>query len=114
MKKIKFCACGMAIAISATLFAKANLEIPNQRDALLISNIEALCESFEWGGYSWNTTDKHSWGTDWKPVMEECAIWDHIYINDNSYPVYIGQGYKVNCKNGNGDCLFGTLFCSSS
>lgn len=122
MKKIKFCVCGLAITIAAVLFAKANLETPIQKEALLISNVEALSESFEWGGTWWNDTDKHSWFSNWKPEKAVCDILVGKYPGlegidaadpSGGFPVVVGQGYLVNCTCGDGNCYVGTFQCTT-
>ena len=119
MKKFKFCVCGLCIAIAAGLFAKANLVTPIQKEALLISNVEALSESFEWADTWWNDTDKHDWipswlhNNNWKPDKIECEMvvdsWINTDVRDYYTPIYTGvKGFRVQCINGDGNCFNGS------
>ena len=77
---------------------------------LLLSNVEALADSFEFDGTLWDT-EYHSYNdiwltSDWKPVVIDCAV---------TYGVDLGlkyeienKGKKVACGYGNGNCIDGT------
>lgn len=82
---------------------------------LLLSNVEAIADGFEFDGTLWDT-EHHSyndiWGTsDWKPVVARCSVTYGVDFG-LKYEVTV-DGEKVVCGNGNGNCIDGTSCVAS-
>ena len=93
----------VVVAIAVGAMINVNLNKVSNKGDLALANVEALAD-FEFNDTKWNTTDTHSWGKDWLPVIINCTITIGMAPYQNAY-----QGRGVACYNGNGNCLVGTL-----
>lgn len=81
---------------------------------LLLVNVEALANDFEWDGDKWDSDDhwyNDTWGTSkWTPTLVECTV---TYGVDAGlvYLVTV-SGKKIVCSTGSGNCINGTS-CSA-
>ena len=120
MKKIKFLVIALSLVIAATLLFTFSSK---GGSTLGKANIEALADSFTFGGQEWN--DDYHWynevGNLWKPSITPCiGVSQDMYevglgyvgftvkVIQHAGPTTIFFGRFVACIGGTGNCFNGT------
>jgi hypothetical protein len=115
---------GLALIVSLAVYNVGLALNINDREDVSLNTVEALADtdggttttSFEFNNQSWNTTDTHRWGTNWKPVKLECQYNDgwSFGVTIVGFGVSFGtsgstyDGNYISCQDGNGNCWNGT------
>jgi hypothetical protein len=92
------------VVVIATINVKL-AKIESSPSSLTLERLDllALGESFFFDGTEWNDADTHWFGSDWKPVLVNCAG-SSTRGSVTSY----WTGKMVQCQYGNGNCANGT------
>jgi hypothetical protein len=102
------------LALAIVIAGATALSINSQQKGMVAS-----ATVFTFNGQTWNDTDTHWLGTDWRPVVIDCTGSSgssaSVSLSTRTFTVNasIGtsdawNGKKVQCQGGNGNCWNGT------